>query len=249
MRPGAAGGPQGWDSGAEVSWQASTRPGVGSRLSVVESTAIEGYKNDIKQATAEAERYNSKVEERKAELRQAQQIIADSKRRGEILGTTREDVIQRKGACLQIFRAWQYRPHVSCGGAAWFDAIQDFHGWKLLKVSPDILEMRLLPMQMQLTMHLKDHRPVPDRDIAFVRTPSRKGEVPPSKKLKLDQFPAVLDFLSAAGVASVRERGFTAVRDVRSSPSSPVLRRADPSIPVPRSFSTWTSFLPRPTSS
>lgn len=61
------------------------------------SIAIDGYKTDIAQAAAEADRYNAQLKERQSELQAAQDIIAASKRRGEQLGTTADDVSRKRG--------------------------------------------------------------------------------------------------------------------------------------------------------
>lgn len=64
---------------------------------IVISTAIEGYKADIAQATAELDRCKAQLKERQTEFQAAQDVVAASKRKGEIMGTTKEDVVRRKG--------------------------------------------------------------------------------------------------------------------------------------------------------
>ncbi|KAG8887127.1 hypothetical protein FRB98_000487 [Tulasnella sp. 332] len=152
-----------------------------------QNTAIEGYKNDIKQASAEAERYNLQLKEHQAELYHAQDTIAHSKRRGEILGTTREDVLKCK---------------------AWFETIQELHGWKLIKASDEVLEIDHLSTQMRLTLPLKAYRPVENRGISFV--PSALD----GSGNKLQQFPALTGALSTAGTSCAKEHNLVTHRQI-----------------------------------
>ncbi|KAG9006857.1 hypothetical protein FRB94_000362 [Tulasnella sp. JGI-2019a] len=152
-----------------------------------QNTAIEGYKHDIQQASAEAERYGLQLKEHQSELYLAQDTIASSKRRGEILGTTREDVIKRK---------------------AWFETVQDLHGWKLIKTSSQALEMEQLSMQMRLSVPLDAYRPVNNADLTFAHVLSGNAS-------KLQQFPALIDALSTAGInACTKEGGFATHRQI-----------------------------------
>ncbi|KAG8898449.1 hypothetical protein FRB99_007430 [Tulasnella sp. 403] len=152
-----------------------------------QNLAIEGYKADIAQVTSELERYKGQVEERETECQVAQDTIVASKKRGEVLGTTKEDVLKRKAA---------------------FESLQELHGWKLKHISPTLLELTHLVLRLDVRIPLESFHPLCDE--VTIRPTDPEGAQDP----RLQPFPSFLDAFVTSGERSIRESGFTSARAI-----------------------------------
>lgn len=170
--------------------------------------AIQDFKKDVNEATSDLERHESQLRERQAEYQAAQDVIASSKRRGEMLGTTKEDVFRKKGRSRR--RHFNHlETDMGAFSLAWSDYLEDLHGWKLLRVTPELFEIAHTPFNLIIRAPMVSFQP---RLGDIVIEAGRGSEPTP----KLKQFPAFIEAVIDSGTRAIRSKTSAKPRDVSS---------------------------------
>lgn len=80
--------------------------------------------------------------------------------------------------------------------------LQDIHGWKGVRVTPELMEFTYMPSQLHVRMPMVNFKPTcPDVTVAQLAVATLNEQT--------DQFPAVVDSMIIAGLEDARSGVYT----------------------------------------